>query len=308
MALLTDRVLATGVTLSDYIHIVIPTDVSQNPAGSSYKATVGQLLSNVFDVYVTGYTYSNNTFTIKQSDNSSFNTTINVVTGWTVNGNLTVTGNTSLQSTTASTLTLSSTPATDTQTTTQFLTRDSSTGEVKIKQIPGPTVYGLYAQTGNSVTISGTTGETTMIGAGLGGLTVPANGFSVGDSFNVVISGDLGSRNGDTLTLRVKSGSVVFGTVGPISMPNVTNSHFSFIITFTIRSLGTAGNASIISSGYFTFTQNASSNFSGGNFSTLNNTTFDTTISNTLNITGQFNSTHPNNFIFTELLVLNKIY
>jgi hypothetical protein len=51
MALLTDRTLATGVTLSDYIHVVIPTDISQNPAGSSYKATVSQVadvFSNLF--------------------------------------------------------------------------------------------------------------------------------------------------------------------------------------------------------------------------------------------------------------------
>jgi hypothetical protein len=91
-------------------------------------------------------------------------------------------------------------------------------------------------------------------------------------------------------------------------MPNVTSSHFSFEITFTIRALGTAGNAKIISSGYFTFTQNVGGSFEGGNFSTLNNTTFNTTVPNTLNITAQFNSTNSANFIFTELLVLNKIF
>ena len=42
---LTDRSLATGVTLSDLIHIVITGDTSQNPAGSSYKAELGQLSS-----------------------------------------------------------------------------------------------------------------------------------------------------------------------------------------------------------------------------------------------------------------------
>lgn len=209
---------------------------------------------------------------------------------------------------TADTLNISSTPNTDTQIGTEYLTRDSITGEVKIKQIAGPTVYGLFAQTGNSTTVSGTTSELSIIGSGIGSLSVPANGFSVGDSFAVRISGDIGANNGTNLTLRVKSGSVVFGQVGPISMPNVTSSHFSFEITFTIRALGTAGNAKIISSGYFTFTQNAGGTFEGGNFSTLNNTTFNTTVPNTLNITAQFNSTNSANFIFTELLVLNKIF
>jgi len=52
MAFLTDRTLATGVTLQDLIHIVIPTDVSQNPAGSSYKATIQQ----VSDAILSGFT------------------------------------------------------------------------------------------------------------------------------------------------------------------------------------------------------------------------------------------------------------
>jgi hypothetical protein len=61
MAILTDRVLATGATLQDLIHIVITGDTSQNPAGSSYKATIGQLLplfggssgNCITDLYIT---------------------------------------------------------------------------------------------------------------------------------------------------------------------------------------------------------------------------------------------------------------
>jgi hypothetical protein len=44
MAFLTDRTLATGVTSNDLIHIVVTGDTSQNPAGSSFKATMGQVL------------------------------------------------------------------------------------------------------------------------------------------------------------------------------------------------------------------------------------------------------------------------
>ena len=161
MALLTDRTLATGVTLSDYIHVVIPSDISQNPAGSSYKATVSQLLNNVLDTYVTGYTYSSNTFTISQSNNSSFTSTINVVTGWTVNGNLTVTGNTSLQSTTASTLNISSTPTTDSSISV-VLVRDSVTGVVKQRDITSTLNknYASFYDTGDQTGLANT--ELTM--------------------------------------------------------------------------------------------------------------------------------------------------
>ena len=43
MALLTDQSFASGVSLNDLIHIVITGDTSQNPAGSSYKASLQQV-------------------------------------------------------------------------------------------------------------------------------------------------------------------------------------------------------------------------------------------------------------------------
>lgn len=167
---------------------------------------------------------------------------------------------------------------------------------------------GLFAQTSDGTTVSGTTSETTIIGNGVGSLLVPSNGFSVGDSFRCIVSGDLGGNNNDTLTLRVKSGSMILGTTGAITIPGITNKHFNFDVHFTIRQIGSAGVASIISVGFFTFNKDASAAFEGGSFSSLNNTTFDTTVSNILDITAQFSSTNSANFIKTELLVLSKQY
>lgn len=53
MAKLTTRTLASGVTVDDLLHIVITGDTSQDPAGSSYKASIKQ----VFDA-ITGYCIS----------------------------------------------------------------------------------------------------------------------------------------------------------------------------------------------------------------------------------------------------------
>jgi hypothetical protein len=78
------------------------TILSQGSQHYSYGITT---IPSYIDTYVTGFTYSNNTFTIKQNNNQSDLTqTINSVTGWTINGNLTVTGNTSLQGLTATTV------------------------------------------------------------------------------------------------------------------------------------------------------------------------------------------------------------
>jgi hypothetical protein len=57
------------------------------------------------DTYVTGFTYSNNTLTIKQNNNQpDYTQTINQVTGLTINGDLNVTGNTTLNSLSANTI------------------------------------------------------------------------------------------------------------------------------------------------------------------------------------------------------------
>jgi len=48
------------------------------------------------DKFTTAFTYNNNTFTISDNSGSTFNSTFNIVTGLTVNGILTVTGNTNI--------------------------------------------------------------------------------------------------------------------------------------------------------------------------------------------------------------------
>jgi len=181
----------------------------------------------------------------------------------------------------------------------------------KVKQStlsPYPSVYGLFSQTGDSVSVSGTTTESTIVGGGVGSLSVPANGFSVGDSFNVSVLGHISSKNNDTLTIRVKSGSVVFGVMGPVTMSQSNNKHFDLQIYFTIRNIGPAGTASILSGGQFNYSKDASFSFEGADFTTLNNTTFDTTTSNTLNITAQWSSADSANSIYSEVLILNKLY
>jgi len=167
---------------------------------------------------------------------------------------------------------------------------------------------GLFAQTANSTPVTGTTTETTLIDGGVGSLSVPANGFKVGDSFMVEMGGHISSVNTNTLNIRLKSGSVILCDTGAISMPNVTNKHFDLQVRFTIRALGAAGVAAIASYGVLTYSRNAGNIFEGSDFSVVNNTTFDTTISNTLDITAQFITNNAGNNIYSESFILTKIY
>ena len=171
-----------------------------------------------------------------------------------------------------------------------------------------PASTGLFTQSVNGPTVTATTTESTIIGVGSGTLTIPANAFQVGDSFRVDIMGHISAKNNDTIRIRVKAGSILLGDTGAVTMPNITSKHFDMSLNFTIRSLGAAGVASIASGGQFTYSKNASNAFEGSDFSLVNNTTFDTTISNTLNITVQWSSTDPLNSIYTEILTLYKTY
>jgi hypothetical protein len=56
---LTERVLASGVTTDDLIHIVITGDTSQDPDGSSYKAKISQVFESISGYCFTDFYVSN---------------------------------------------------------------------------------------------------------------------------------------------------------------------------------------------------------------------------------------------------------
>ena len=171
----------------------------------------------------------------------------------------------------------------------------------------GSSVGGLFAQTGDSPN-NNTILETTLIDGGVGNLTVPANGFTVGDSFTLVMGGKISCSNASPITIRIKSGSIVLATTGAITLPLITNKNWELEVSFTIRQIGAAGVASIATHGDFLYLRNSSSSFEGFTFSTINNTTFSTTISNTLDITGQWSTLDPANVLYSEIFTLSKIY
>lgn len=168
--------------------------------------------------------------------------------------------------------------------------------------------YGLFAQTANSSPITNTTTETSLINGGVGSLSVPANGFAVGDSFRAVMAGILNCANNQTIRIRVKAGSVVLLDSGVQSISNITNDVFSLNVDFTIRALGAAGVASIVSLGTFHYVKTSNATAQGFAFNTVNSTTFDTTINNTLDITVQWGAANAGNSIFSDIFILNKTY
>ena len=168
---------------------------------------------------------------------------------------------------------------------------------------------GLFAQTANSTIITNTTVETTLINGGVGTLTVPANGFKVGDSFRAVFGGVMNANNNQTIRIRVRAGSILLlDSLAQNLGSSVINDVWSLNIDFTIRQIGPAGTASIVTLGAFHYTKTNNASVQGFAFNTVNSTTFDTTISNALNVTAQWATASSGNNIYSDIFILNKIY
>jgi hypothetical protein len=168
------------------------------------------------------------------------------------------------------------------------------------------TTYGLFNQTGSYTGVSASLDEGSLIGGGVGTLSVPANGFTQGDAYQATLSGTCTFHNGDELQIIVKNDGQTLADTGIITLTRADLERWSLTINFSIHQVGGAGTASIASSGIFQYTQHASSTFSGRNFGSINNTTFDTTADSVLEITAQFN--HDDNVIATDIFTLRKIY
>jgi len=168
---------------------------------------------------------------------------------------------------------------------------------------------GLFSQTGLSTPIVNTTSEESLIDGGVGTLSVPANGFKVGDTFWSYMGGNISSVNGDTLRIKVKTASgVILADSGLITMRNATNRPFIIDLKFSIWTIGGPGTASILTGGLFQYLENASDKFDSAPSGSINNTTFDTTVAQTLDITAQWGTASALNSIQTSIFYLTQVY
>jgi len=172
----------------------------------------------------------------------------------------------------------------------------------------GSSVGGLFSQTADSIPITATTVEGTLIDGGVGTLTVPAYGFKLGDAFRADFGGLISAQNGNTITIRIKSGSTILCQSPAFTMPGIIDQVWLLSINFNIRAIGAAGVAEIVTLGNFHVLKTASGTQEGFGFNTINNTTFDTTISNTLDVTVQWSSSNVGNSIYSDTFVLHKVY
>ena len=167
---------------------------------------------------------------------------------------------------------------------------------------------GLFSQTEDGPAVANTTDELTVIGNGEGNLSVPANGFTKGNSFRAYIEGDLSSLNNAELTINIRDNGNILASTGPMTLVTTSGNYYYLDITFVVREIGAAGVASLMTSGVFQYTKTANNTPETIGFNNLNNTTFDTTTLSTLDITAQWGAADPANSIDAHILTLQRIF
>ncbi len=146
-----------------------------------------------------------------------------------------------------------------------------------------PVTYGYFGGTSTATTIGSSTTETDFFANKGGNANIRANELAVGSCIKGEIAGTV-TTGLTTLRIRVRGGvggitGAIMMDTGAIAVPVSGNWSWSF--TLNIRQVGAGGVAIITGSSQF---------FNGGvitsNFT--NTTTFDTTVQNTISITGQW--------------------
>jgi hypothetical protein len=188
--------------------------------------------------------------------------------------------------------------------------QDASGTIAYLSDIPSTTNYGLATQLANSTPIANTIVKSTLNSSSYAGtLSVPANGFSIGDSFNAYMMGHISNNNNVGLTITIETvAGVVLATTGLMSLAVSSNNHWVLNADFVIRATGTAGVASIITAGSFAHSKSSNNNLETYNFISENTTTFNTTIASELVIKAQWGTASASNSIYSNVFILNKVY
>jgi hypothetical protein len=159
---------------------------------------------------------------------------------------------------------------------------------------------GLFSQIAVQ-TVAATDVETTLLGVGVGTLTIPANSFIVGNAYTYKTGGLFrNNANNTTFRFRLRNSGVLFDS-GLLTLPLISAlTPWNIDTTFSYT-----GGTSMVTN--FTFTYNNASDARG--FTSQQVTTaFNPTISNTLDFTVQWTVANANNTIQTNFGIVSKLY
>ncbi len=100
---------------------------------------------------------------------------------------------------------------------------------------------GIYSQTTEGTDKTGTTYQSILSGTGVGSLSVPANGFVVGDTYHADLCGIMSSINNDDISVQINAGPTSAVTLLSFNqvLKNATDKVFTLKMKFVVRAIGT---------------------------------------------------------------------
>jgi hypothetical protein len=203
------------------------------------------------NTFTTGFTYNNNTFTISNNSGNTFNATINSVTGLTVNGNLSVTGNTNVKNITGTTALFSGSGQNivtiiGSGSTSPLFTIQGSSGELfsitdsligslfSVNDISGLPILEVFSD--NTILIgdylSPSLNTTKKVSAGIGTTTIysiPVSAYT-GAFFDYTVSDGTNLRSGNIMSI-FNSSNVRYSETSTTDIGNTSGITFNMVIS-----------------------------------------------------------------------------
>jgi len=149
-----------------------------------------------------------------------------------------------------------------------------------------------------TVVVNNSDVETTLLGAGRGTLTIPANEVIVGTSIRVRMGGVYGSKGAapGTLTINVLIGGVSIGTHIETLNANETNQPWELVAILSVRTIGAAGTIQASARWLHEYAQGGEVT-DMGDFGVIAVATVDTTAPMVIDVTADFSAADAANTI-----------
>lgn len=170
----------------------------------------------------------------------------------------------------------------------------------------GMTLCTLFQQTA-SVTVGNTAAETTLVGSGVGSVTLPANFFIVGRTLRVRAAGVISTAAGPgTLNIRIKFGATTIVTTGDVTpVASLSSRRWELQNLITCRTTGATG--TVIASGDFGVMPTAQGSIARWEAMTGTSTvTIDTTATQACSVTADWSAAAAADTLTATVLVLES--
>jgi len=163
----------------------------------------------------------------------------------------------------------------------------------------------LFSQTA-TVTVASTDAETTVLGAGIGTLTLPVNFFVIGKTIRVRAMGIFSDTGTPNITMTYKLGSTTIMSTGAVALAGtISNNSWMAEGLITCRTVGATG--TVFGQGYFEYDESTHAGTRLGMAATAA-VTVDTTSTLAVNLTVTWGTNSASNTMSCTNFILEVLY